>query len=307
LLDAWGVTPPVFLVSSPTCALPCPERGAAHRDGACSFRVAWCINPHMKLAAVEPAAAVRQHGGFVRRLSELGADVLRLPFVHGAYDSVFVKDTGVLIRRAERTFALLANPRHSVRRAEQAARARVLEAFGVEVLPSPAQAFEGGDVVMQPSTGGAFLGHGFRSSPTSASSVERLIGAPVVPVELRDAHLFHLDMALAVLRDGTHLVCEDAMTADSVRSLRRAANGRDVVRVPLEEARRFALNFVELEGAVVTAGRSPTVHAALKQRGLAVHQVPLAQFHRAGGSAACLVSRIHVDDRAGAAQRSTAA
>jgi hypothetical protein len=57
------------------------------------------------------------------------------------------------------------------------------------------------------------------------------------------------------------------MTRDSVRTIQRVADGRDIVRVPLEEARRFALNFVELDGGVVTAGCSGAVRAALKARG----------------------------------------
>ncbi len=88
------------------------------------------------------------------------------------------------------------------------------------------------------------------------------------------------------------------MTTRAAASVRRAARGRDIVNVPLADARRFALHFVELDGVVVTSARSPVVNTALRDRGLRVLETPLTQFHRAGGSAARLVSRVHCDTRA---------
>ena len=291
--------PSMFLVSTTSCPLACAVRGPYGTHGECSFRVAWCGDPDGHLDSVESARAARQHGRFVRQLRELDAEVMRLPFVHGVHDSVFVKDVAVVVRRGERTLALPA-PLRSARDGKQRTRAqaKVLESFGVELHPTPEETFEGRDVVVAPDFGEVFLGHGFGSSPGSADALEALLEVPAAPVALRDPDLFHLDMVLAVLRDGTHFVCEEALTARAVASVRRAARGRDIVSVPLADARSFALCFVELEGVVVTSARSPTVNTALRQRGIRVVETPLTQFHRAGGSAARLVSRVHVDPRA---------
>ena len=152
-------------------------------------------------------------------------------------------------------------------------------------------------MVVGPDLGELFLGHGLRSSSGSTRALEALLDAPAVPVDLRDPNVFRLDMVLAVLHDGTHFVCEEALTTRAAASVRRAARGRDIVNVPLADARRFALHFVELDGVVVTSARSPVVNTALRDRGLRVLETPLTQFHRAGGSAARLVSRVHCDTR----------
>jgi N-dimethylarginine dimethylaminohydrolase len=296
--------PSMFLVSAPYCLSPCAARGRYGTHGECSFRVVWCADPDGRLDSVESARAARQHGAFVRQLRDQDAEIVRLPFVHGVHDSVFVKDVAVVVRRGDRTLALPTRLR-STRDGEQRARAQVLESFGVELQAAPEEAMEGSDVVVGPDFGEVFLGHGLRSSPSSAGALEALLEAPAVPVALRDPDLLHLDMVLAVLRDGTHFVCEEALTARAVASVRRAARGRDIVSVPMADARHFALHFVELDGVVVTSARSPTVNTALHQRGIRVVETPLTQFHRAGGSAARLVSRVHVDTRA--ARQSTAA
>ncbi len=243
----------------------------------------------------------------MQQLRDLGAHVARVPFVHGVHDSVFMKDVAVVVRRGDRTFAVPARLR-SARRDEQRVRAQVLESLGIELHETPEEEFEGSDVVVGPDFGELFLGHGFRSSSGSTRALEALVDAPAVPVDLREPNQFHLDMVLAVLRDGTHFVCDEALTARSVATVRRVARGRDIVSVPLADARRFALQFVELDGVVLTSARSPVVNTALRERGIRVVETPLTQFHRAGGSATRLVSRVHFDTRFhGAARQSTAA
>jgi N-dimethylarginine dimethylaminohydrolase len=136
--------PPRFLASATTCA------ATAHpsRTAQCAFQVAWQINPHMKVGAVEPARAVRQHAAFVANLSALGAVVDTMPFVHGAYDSVFAKDSAVLARIGGCNRALMAEPRFAERQAEQAIRRQSLEARGFSVaLASPAPLEGGGGIV----------------------------------------------------------------------------------------------------------------------------------------------------------------
>jgi N-dimethylarginine dimethylaminohydrolase len=296
-----------FLVSTASCPSPCAVRGPYGTHTECRFRVVWCADPDGRLDFVESARAVRQHEAFVRQLRDLGAEIVRMPFVHGIHDSVFVKDVAVVVRRGDRTLALPGRL-PAARGGEQRARAQFLESLSVELHASPDEPFEGSDVVVSPDFGEVFLGHTSSSSPGSSRALEAFLGAAAVPIAMRGPEQLHLDMALAVLRDGTHLVCEEALTARAVASVRRAARGRDIVRVPFAEARRFALHFVEIDRVVVTSARSPTVNTALRQRGIRVLEAPLTQFHRAGGSAARLVSRVHVDTRpARAARPSTAA
>ncbi len=308
-----GGAPAWTLLSSRTClrsssSVPSPVTLAARASAspACRYQIAWSINPHMRVGAADfTRADAASTPLLLTALRATGAQLEQLAFVHGAYDSVFAKDSAVLVSSLSATGpsrrALLASPVH--RRAAARAgrsRARALEALGFAVEQSAAASREGGDVVMLPGANGsvssvtAFVPRAPRptSSPTS-SRVE------VTPLELVDPHLYHLDVALSVLADGTALVCEDAFTGESLRRLRAHPSIGSIVSVPREEALRFGLNLVEADGIVVMGSRAATVEQALAARGFSVVHTPLNEFQLAGGSAACLVAPVHAPMLAG--------
>lgn len=271
-----------FLASMPACATTEHERSSA-----CSYRVAWSINPHMVVGSVDPVRAVTQHAELLCVVRALGGHVHTLPFVHGAFDSVFAKDNALYARRARVTRGILGMPRHPERKIEQTIRRDDLIRAGIAVEPSTPP-FEGGDVVVMPGRR-AFLGHGFRSSRDAIAAIESFLGLPVTPLELIDAALYHLDTALAVVADGVALACEDAFAPASWQALQRACK---VIPVSRSEALRFALNVVRVGRAIVTGTESPEVARACAELGLRTVYTPLDEFHRAGGSAACLLAPI---------------
>lgn len=278
-----------YIVSHPGCVSSC-----AIADEACAFQVAWSINPHMQIGAVQTCLAARQHEVFVRELERAGATVEAVPFVHGAFDSVFSKDNAVVVERAHGGLeALLARPRHAQRQIEQEARAASLGALGVCVAGVAEEPLEGGDIVMQPAGNGAFVGHGFRSARGAAYDLERFLDREVTGLELCDPRLYHLDMVLSVLDDGTALVCEEALTEAAFRRLVAHPAITSILRVPLHEALAFGVNLVQIGKTIVWGADAPATTRALTARGHRVRKVALDQFHLAGGSAACLVSRIH--------------
>ncbi|WP_232293105.1 dimethylarginine dimethylaminohydrolase family protein [Stigmatella aurantiaca] len=263
------------------------------RTSDCAYQVAWTINPHMKMGAVNWHRARAQHRLLRRALRAAGAQLLELPFVHGAYDCVFAKDNAVLLEKEGQKRALLASPVFSERQQEQQARARVLDRLGFDIFSPPPAHFEGGDLVVLPGARGALLGHGQRSSRHAAVMLEIFLGAPVTPLELKDPHLYHLDTALHVLSDGTALVCPEAFTPAALRTLERTEGIHQILNVPREEALGFGLNLVEVGRTVFLGGRAPWVELLLHAQGRCPTVLPLDQFHLAGGSAACLVSQIH--------------
>ncbi len=280
---------PIVVVS----ALSCTDHEVADD---CRYQVAWAINPHMAIGAVDFRAAAAQHAAYKASLVAAGAEVLELPFVHSAFDSVFSKDPALLLERRGLKRALLARLRYPERQREQAARADFFERHGFEVVCEPTgPSWEGGDIVMLPSGRAMFLGYGPRSRREAAAWLEHHAQIPVVPLELRDPHLYHLDMALAVLPDGTALVCESALTADSMRVLERAAGVRQVVTVRRDDALAFGLNLVAIGNTVLAGSRVPRIAAIVRAHGYRLQVSPLDQFHLAGGSAACLVARLHRD------------
>jgi N-dimethylarginine dimethylaminohydrolase len=274
-----------FVLSRPACS-------CAHDDAGCSYRVAWSINPHMRVGAADPARACAQHGALARALRSCGARVLRLPFIHGAFDSVFMKDSAILIERDGRTCALPTTFLHGQRRVETGARTRQLARAGFSVARPLPSALEGGDVQIIAHRGLALLGHGVRSDRGSSTGLAYFLGCEVIGLELRDPALFHLDTALTVLSDDTLVYCRDAFTPHAVRAL-EALRWKRMVDVPVAEARRFSLNVVEVRGAIVTGTESLAMDEVWRSLGRRVVVAPLDEFQLAGGSAACLVARVH--------------
>ena len=274
-------------------ALACTDHDV---EEDCRYQVAWQINPHMEIGAVDFHRAAAQHAEYVAVLERAGAQVEVLPFVHSAFDSVFSKDSALLVERKSHKRALLARLRYPERQKEQAARADFYGRYGFEVVwQNEGPSWEGGDVVSLPSGRAMFLGYGFRSSRESAAWLERHAGVPVYPLELCDEHLYHLDMALSILPDGTALVCETAFTPEALRVLERAQGIRQVIPVPREDALVFGLNMVPVGTTLFAGAHVPRIQTIVRACGMRVEVVPLDQFHLAGGSAACLVARLHPD------------
>lgn len=294
---------PRLLVSPPRCARDCEH--AEDRAG-CGFQIAWAINPHMRVGAAETGVAVGQHAAFVDRLVKLGAEVIEVPFVHGAFDSVFMKDAAVLVRSKGHDRALLATLAHAERAQEQAPRRASLQRLAFDVSERLATPLEGGDVVVLPD-GGALLGHGFRSSVASTTGLERFLEAAVTPLRVVDPALYHLDMVVSVVDPHTVLVCRDALAPESFSALARRVGRDALVEIARTEAMSFALNAVVVNRDVILASPPERVARILGDRGFRVHATPLDQFHLAGGSAACLVNRVHLDPRDAAAAGPSAA
>ncbi len=96
--------------------------GDHERSADCAYQIAWSINPHMVVGATQPWRAAWQHGALVRTVRSLGAQVIKIPFVHGAFDSVFAKDNAIYRAGGAGPEAILASPLHAVRLREQQAR-----------------------------------------------------------------------------------------------------------------------------------------------------------------------------------------
>jgi N-dimethylarginine dimethylaminohydrolase len=280
-------------------AVCCPSASGHPAGSDCQYQIAWTLNPHMVVGSADPARARAQHADLLTVARGLGANIIEVPFVHGAFDSVFAKDNALYVARNGITSAIMASPRYQERQAEQAARACALFDIGVDVI-SPKCPFEGGDVLIHGDV--ALLGHGFRSATSAVPTLERLLGSRVIALELVDPLLYHLDTALTVLRDGTVLYCEEAFTPTSARLIRDSFNV--AISVPRDAAATFALNIVEIGDTIVTGTECTSVNSVFRALGRDVIVVPVDEFQRAGGSVACLLGPVH--EREAVEQRSAA-
>jgi N-dimethylarginine dimethylaminohydrolase len=263
-------------------------------EESCAFRIAWSINPHMEVGrACDPELAREEHLSLKNTLIRLGAEVVELPFIQSAYDSVFTKDVAVLLTRGKKGTAVICNARHRERRLEKSAREKQLKLMGFEVVHVEGLHLEGGDVVVCPNQSKAFLGHGFRSSRAATQILEDVLGHEVVPLELRDPYLYHLDTAMTALEGGWVLACREAFTPPSWKRLEQCVSPGQLLEIPRFEALRFGANILEVGQKAILGSFVPQTYSLLKKIGIQPLWVPLTQFHRAGGSAACLAARVH--------------
>lgn len=239
--------------------------------------------------------AERQHDLLRCALQELGGEVNVVPFVHGAPDSVFVKDNAVVVEEHGNIRALLCQPRNATRDREQYAREHTLEALGIDVVDEAGAPLEGGDVVLLPQGRGALLGWGPRSSIDSLEVLESFLDVEVTPLELTATQgpLCRLENALAILNDGTVLACREAFTAASWRVLALTRGVRRIIEVPVSDALAHGLSFVEHDGAVVMCRGADTVERILTELGREPVALPLEELAKAGTGVAALVARVH--------------
>jgi len=290
---------PTFVISSTHCvhhgyqAKAVGDINSVIYDPSCSFQVAWQINPHMRMGQVLVAEAISQHEHFSQALISAGAELLHVPFIHGAFDSVFIKDNAVLTWRNGYAVALFANLKYPERQVEQATRCEQLKDLGISVTDICPYKFEGGDIVAYDKAEVAFLGYGFRTEENAASCVEKFLNKEIITLELIDPHFYHLDTAFTILENGNAIAYKDAFTARSWQKLLDCKSLMSLTCVTREEALKFGLNLVEVGETVIMGRYLPRIKSILESSGKKVLVVPLGQFSLAGGNAACLTSKIH--------------
>lgn len=250
----------------------------------------------MKIGGVNTALALKQHLDFVSALSTAGARVIEVPFLHGEFDSVFAKDNAILLDRDGDLVAMLARPLNDERASEQSSRKNALISQGFEIERVAEEHLEGGDVVILPKERKVFFGYGQRSSINAFYDLEKFTGFEVIPLELVDPYFFHLDTALNFVEVGGRQVavaCKAAFSESSWRKLISDHAVGAVVEVSRDEALQFGLNWIEVNGTVILGSHLPELARKLSKLNRRVVIAPLDQFQLAGGSAACLATRIH--------------
>jgi len=245
--------------------------------------------------AIDEPGYIHQHDMLVDALRSHGATVLQVPLVPGAPDSVFMKDSAVLIRtgRGEHR-ALMAWPRHEGRQIEQAHREKSLREIGFAIGGMAEVDFEGGDVEQLADGETVLLGYGFRSKKEVAAQLGEFLNLRIVPLELADRELFHLDLAVGTLSDGSVFACKEALTIDAWKTLSSLNCIRDLITVSLKDADRFNLNWIEVNGKVLMTSPSSALREKIEKAGFEVHALQLDEFHARRGSAACLAAKVMV-------------
>jgi N-dimethylarginine dimethylaminohydrolase len=245
------------------------------------FGVAYRINPWMDPAQpVDAGRATAQWEAVVAAYRHAGHDVLVAEPVPGLPDLVFTANAGVV--HGDR--ALVARFRHPERSAEAPAYAEAFRAAGYRDVTPATYVNEGqGDYLR---AGGVMLGgSGFRTDPRSHDEVAEFTGLTVVGLTLVDPRFYHLDTALAVLDERLVAYWPGAFDAGSRGVLEDLFP--DAVLATEADAIAFGLNAWSDGRTVVLADGAPSLPGALRDRGLAVVELPTSELQHGGGSVKC--------------------
>jgi N-dimethylarginine dimethylaminohydrolase len=257
------------------------------------FGIHYEINPWMsRTRQADHELAVRQWQQLRAILAEAGAHICTLPPIEGLPDLVFTANAALIHGR----LAILSRFRHPQRQGEEPHDEAWFTQHGFEVVPLPLGFyFEGaGDALFCGDT--LFAGYRIRSDARAHQWLGERIGCRAIPLELVDAHYYHLDTCFCPLAPGVAIVYLGAFDSYGRQVLAELLD--DLILLSEDEARSFAANAVVVGKTVVTNTGCPQLHEQLKRRGYLPVETPLSEFVKAGGSAKCLTLRLDGEEAA---------
>ena len=253
------------------------------------YRIAYEINPWMSLK--HPAAhrrAVTQWRRLYETLTRrVRAHVQLLRPVRGLPDLVFTANAGLVVGRT----LIRSHFRHPERQGEEPVIERWFRAQGYRVVTLPrALHFEGeGDALFVGDT--LFFGYRFRSDLPAHARIGEIARCRILSLELVDRRFYHLDTCFCPLGRHTAMYFPGAFDAYGRKVIRHYV--ADAIAVSEQDATRFVCNaIVAGRWMIVQAGMSHGLARALASRGFSLLELDLREFHKAGGSAKCLVLRL---------------
>jgi N-dimethylarginine dimethylaminohydrolase len=248
------------------------------------FAVTYAINPWMRPdLPVDRDRALAQWEALRTAYLDLGHRVDLLDPLPGLPDMVYAANGATVVGGR----VLGARFRHPERAAEAAAHRAWFTAHGyAPVEPEFVNEGEGDLLVTGDGAGDVVLaGTGFRTDPRAHAEAERVLGRPVVPLELVDPRFYHLDTALAVLDERTVAWYPDAFSPASQAVLR--SRYPDAVVATAADAAVLGLNAVSDGRHVVLPAAAVDLAAALAGRGFVPVPVETSELLLGGGGPKC--------------------
>ena len=226
--------------------------------------------------------ARQQHQAYIDALEENGVHVHVLEEDNNHPDCIFVEDQAVVIDGR----MLLPLPGHPSRVAEQPPIADFLmqELDGVQTCTMGGEArMDGGDVLRLGNL--FFVGRSSRTNDKGIESLQSLLEDSGFELRIIDIppDALHLTSICSTPTDSLILVPEGYLLPEAFGEL---PEGCEVVVMPNEEA--YGCNTIGLpNGKVLVAKGYPTVHSALRERGLELIELDMSEIRAADGSLTC--------------------
>lgn len=257
------------------------------------FGVSYVINPWMEGNEnnVISNDAILQWTELQSKLA-LVSSVIGIKPARSLPDMVFTAN-GALIYQNK---AVLSRFKHQERQDEEIRFNNFLLLRGFRVLWLPSGIpFEGaGDALFcrrHPSM--LWMGYGHRSDVRAAPIIADYLKVAVQPLRLIDDRFYHLDTCFCPLTGGTLMYYPQAFDEEALAKIRAMIPPNFRVEVSEEDALNFACNAVNVGQNIFVNKMSSNLEEILTDRGFIVHQTPLTEFMKAGGSAKCLTLKLN--------------
>jgi dimethylargininase len=225
-------------------------------------------------AAIDHAAAIRQHEQYRDALRQCGCRVVSLDVNQQHPDSVFVEDTALVLDEV----AIMMSPGAASRRDEPRAIEPALREYRAVVRVEPPATIDGGDIVR---IGRRLFAGG--SQRTNAAGIEALaelsrpFGYEVASVPVHGC--LHLKSACSALPDGRFLVNADWI---DVATLPR----EKLLPVPANEP--WAGDVLVIGERIIVSDAFPDTSELLERQGWDVVPVAVSEFAKVEGGVTCL-------------------
>lgn len=252
------------------------------------YGIEYEINPWMDVRRpADPERARAQWGALYELLaSRLKVEVELLEPVKGLPDLVFTANAGLVAPGRFIASRFL----HPQRRREQPIYEAWFRARGyaIETLPA-STCFEGeGDALRLGET--LFAGYRIRSDIHSHRMIAAILGREVLSLELVDPRFYHLDTCFCPLDARRALYYPPAFDQYGRQVIAQFVP--EPIAVEDADAIRFACNAVVVGRDVVVQAGCTALETTLRRLDFTPQPVDLSEFHKAGGSAKCLVLRV---------------
>ncbi|MEW6683656.1 MAG: arginine deiminase-related protein [Nitrospirota bacterium] len=249
------------------------------------YGIEYEINPWMDVRRpADPDRARAQWRALYDLLTAgLGVHVDLLEPVKGLPDLVFTANAGMVAHRRFIASRFL----HPERQREQPTYEAWFRTRGYAIDTLPEQTcFEGeGDALWLGDT--LFAGYRLRSDVTSHQAVAAILGCRVLSLELIDPRFYHLDTCFCPLDERRALYYPPAFDEYGQRVIAQFVP--EAIAVDEADALRFGCNAIVAGREVVLQSGCAALEASLRAAGWTPRPVDLSEFHKAGGSAKCLV------------------
>lgn len=269
-------------------------------SGVEHFDDSQAINPFMDASMpVDRAQAKLEHDTIRAALQSAGVAVRQVPAPTGCQDGVYTANWA-LVRGDKAVLARLPN----ARQAEEPYAAKVLAAFGKEIISPPDGLKFSGQGDALPCGNFLLAGSGYRSDPAVHQFLHDTLGYDVITLQTipllddqgnpvtnavsgwPDSFFYDIDLAISVLRADLIAWCPEAFTPESQDKI--AALPLEKIEVSLHDAKTaYACNLVSTGETVIMSARAPQFTAAIEAHGLKTITPVISELAKGGGYIRC--------------------